>query len=106
MTKSTPKNQQHLLSPDKNPFADHHLEVVRHSSIHPYELRCKECACHIKWAKEIEYVWVNHFKPKATFRQLFWAPSYDYNYQMILNNPPKIVVHKANKWITGKELGI
>jgi hypothetical protein len=108
-------NQQHLDNPRDNPYTDHHIEIVRRKGIHPYEMLCRECGCHVKWAREQEYIWVNYFKPTATFRQLFWAPNYNADWQTLADlickerfDADKVThqVTKSKKWITGKELGI
>lgn len=78
-----PRGQQHLLNPNDNPFNDHRVVVDKVDNVHQYKVMCKDCGCFVKWANETEYLWVNVVKPTATFRQLYWAPRFDDDYNTI-----------------------
>lgn len=86
MKKSTHPKTTHLGFPTSTPNADHMLEIVEVDNIHRYEMRCINCDKHIKWATELEYLWLNwrtgkYQKRMCKFRTLFWAPRYDDAYK-------------------------
>lgn len=78
----------HLGAPKKTAHIDHQCEIVEVDNIHRWEMRCITCNKHIKWAKEVEYLWLNwstgeYKKTNCTFRTMYWAPRYDSTYQKL-----------------------
>lgn len=99
MKKITP-HQQHLLDPKRNPYREHHVLVEKSdydNLRNRYKLCCRECGGYVKWASEAEYLWLTHYKPQATFRQLFWAPAYNEEFQKIVIklNKEKILANET-----------
>ncbi len=88
MTISTHPKTTHLGFPKSTPHIDHMLEIVEVDNVHRWEMRCVHCNKHIKWATEVEYLWLNwrqgkYIKRMCKFRTMFWAPRYDDAYKAL-----------------------
>lgn len=87
MTTSNSK-KFHLHGPKLSKYVNHQMEISLVDNCHRYEMRCLTCGDkHVKWSSEWEYLWYEYrkvdLKKSTTFRQLFWAPLYDEDYQTI-----------------------
>jgi hypothetical protein len=89
MTASYAK-KNHLHGPKHSGYTDHFLDIVLVDNCHQYEMRCHTCGgIHVKWSSEWEYLWYTIRLERGsdtTFRQLYWAPRYDQEYQIIYDH--------------------
>jgi hypothetical protein len=76
MKKSISPKITHLGIPKDTKFIDHICEVIEVDNIHKYQMRCVTCDKYVKWASELEYLWVMSRPKLPSFRKLFWAPRY------------------------------
>ena len=108
MTKSIHPMTTHLGFPKSTPHTDHWLMIVEVDNVHRWSMRCITCDKHIKWATEVEYLWLNWRQGKYTkrmckFRTMFWAPRYDETYKAL---KVQLQQEKSNEMISLEEEGL
>lgn len=93
MTK-IPYHLMHIQNPSNNAFIDHNIVIDTVDNRHRYRMSCRQCGCYVKWASEAEYLWFMYYNPTARFRDLYWAPKYDPNFQKLYH---ELELEKTNQ---------